>query len=167
MRKELDNEKAFIKAYEELSDALFRHAFFRVSDREIAVDIVQEGFVKTWRHVSLGNPVDNWRSFLYRVINNLIIDYYRKSKSDSLDLLAEEGFEPSVNDHENIVTGSEISIVRRALELLPERDRDVVVMRHIDGMTVKDIAGFIGESENVVSVRLHRAIKKVQKIMNK
>jgi RNA polymerase sigma-70 factor (ECF subfamily) len=158
-------EEEFIKAYDELSDALFRHAIFRVSDREVALDIVQEGFVRTWQHAKAGNVIINWRSFLYRVINNLIIDYYRKSKSESLDVLAEGGFEPVINDHENITLSSEISLVRRALKVLPEHDRDVVVMRHIDGMSVKDIAEVLGESENVISVRLHRAIKKVQKLM--
>src|SRR3989344_280465 len=87
-------ERDFLAAYDEHADALFRHCLIRVRDREIAKDIVQETFSRTWKYLSEGKEVDYIRAFLYRVANNLIVDGSRKKKTSSLDALMEEdGFE--------------------------------------------------------------------------
>ena len=159
-------EQEFIQSYDALSDALFRHCFFRVSNREVALDMVQEGFTKTWQHIARGGEIDNMKAFLYRVMNNLIIDYYRKRKSDSLDALLEEGFDPGTLGHEEIVLDAEYSEVKKVLMDIPEGDRDVIVFRYIDGLSIKEIAKTLKETENTVSVRLHRTLEKARKILN-
>ena len=73
---ERGQETAYREAFETLADPLFRHAFFRLSDRERAYDLVQEAFLKTWDHLVAGGEVRHFRSFLYRTLNNLIIDEY-------------------------------------------------------------------------------------------
>lgn len=167
MRKISKNqEQEFISHYDTLSDALFRHCFFRVSNREVALDMVQEGFTKTWQHIARGGKIENMKAFLYKVMNNLVIDYYRKRKSASLDALLEDGFDPPSLGHENIILNAEYSEVIKVLENIPESDRDVIVSRYIDGLSVKEIAKTQNESENAVSVRLHRALEKARKILN-
>lgn len=155
-------EQDFLKAYDELSDALFRHSFFRVSNREVALDIVQETFLKTWNHMSQGNSIQNMRSFLYRVMNNLIIDYYRKSKSFSLDSLLDDGYDVADLGHEGILESAEISQIKKAIETLPENERHMITLRYIDGLSIQEISQLLDESENAVSVRIHRALKKVK-----
>ncbi len=162
MKRTNDQEERFIEAFNQYNDALFRHAFFRVSDRQVSIDLVQEAYTKIWVQITQGTIVDNFQAFLYHVLNNLIIDFYRKKKSSSLDVLSEEGFDPVGSDGEEIVDNAEKSQVMKALEDLSKGDRSVIVMRYIDGLPVKHIAAVLGESENAVSVRLHRAIKKVQ-----
>ena len=80
-------ESAYLAAFEENADALFRHASYRVSDRERARDLTQDTFLKTWDYLSGGGEIRNFKSFLYRTMHNLIIDEYRKKKSSSLDAL--------------------------------------------------------------------------------
>lgn len=160
-------KQLFLKAYDELSDALFRHSYFRVSNREVALDMVQESFTKTWNHMSQGKEISDMRSFLYRVINNLIIDYYRKSKSSSLDLLLDDGFDVADQSLASSETIAELALVRRSLDVIPSSDREVIVMRHIDGWSVQEIASFLNESENAISVRLHRAMKRLQSLITK
>src|SRR6266566_458854 len=87
-------EQLFIQVYDQFADAIFRHCWFRVSDRERAKDLTQETFVKVWKILDRGESVENMRAYLYRIANNLIIDHYRKKKDVSLDLLQEDGFEP-------------------------------------------------------------------------
>src|SRR5437763_398183 len=87
-------EAEFLAAFDEHSDALFRHCFVRVRDREAAKDIVQETFTKTWDYLAKGKKVDHLRAFLYRVANNLIVDASRRKRSTSLDhMMEEDGFE--------------------------------------------------------------------------
>jgi RNA polymerase sigma-70 factor (ECF subfamily) len=157
-------EDEFMAAYEELSDSLFRLCYFKTSKREVALDLVQEGFLKTWQHVVRGGEIRNMKSFIYQVVNNLIIDYYRKKKSFSLDSLAEEkNFDPSGDDHESIEKEAEIEIVRKVILKLEPTYQEVMVLRYVEGLTIKEITEIVGESENVVSVRLHRATEKAKK----
>lgn len=167
-RKDQISNEMFSSAYDELSDSLFRHAFFRVSDREVALDIVQNAFMKTWQHISKGEEIRSLKPFLYRVVGNLVIDYYRKSKSESLDSLLDEGFDPTGSDadKEEVMNDAEVSLALKALESLPEPDRNIITLRFVDGLSITDISKFLGKTENAVSVSLHRAIEKAKKIFN-
>lgn len=156
-------EQEFLKAYDQFSDAIFRHCVFRVSDREKAKDLAQGSFVRLWDYMSQGKEIDNMRAFLYRIANNLIIDEYRKKKDESLDRMRdEEGFDIGFEVRHDIETKDEYERAQILLECLPDTYREVLVMRHIDGLSVKEIARLTHESENVISVRIHRAIEKLK-----
>ncbi len=161
-----DHEERFLKAFEEYSDALFRHAFLRISDREKAIDIVHDTFTKVWSYVRAGHDIEAFRPFLYKVLNNLIIDEYRKTKETSLDALFEkEGIdEGSFDDLTSNTVESLAAIldgkqVFAMLDELPDTYREVIILRFVDELGPKEISNLIEESENVVSVRLHRALR--------
>lgn len=156
-------EQEFIKTYDQFADAIFRHCFFRISDREKAKDIAQVSFVRLWDYMSQGKEIDNMRAFLYRIANNLIIDEYRKKKDESLDRMRdEEGFDVGFEPRHDIETKDEYARAQVLLDHLPDKYREALVMRHIDGLSVKDIARLTHETENVISVRIHRAIEKLK-----
>ncbi|MFA5997518.1 MAG: RNA polymerase sigma factor [Candidatus Paceibacterota bacterium] len=156
-------EQEFLKAYDQFADAIFRHCVFRISDREKAKDIAQVSFVRLWDYMAQGKEIDNMRAFLYRIANNLIIDEYRKKKEDSLDRMRdEEGFDIGFDARNDIETKDEHTRALRLLDALPDKYREALVMRHIDGLSVKDIAHLTKETENVISVRIHRAIEKLK-----
>lgn len=161
-------EQEFTKAYDQFADAIFRHCIFRVSDREKAKDIMQNTFVRLWGYMSQEKEIDNMRAFLYHIANNLIIDEYRKKKEISLDKMRdEEGFDVGFEPRHDIEAKDDYERAQALLEQLPEKYREALVMRHIDGLSVKDIAHLTHESENVISVRIHRAIEKLQKLRSK
>lgn len=160
-------EEAFLQAYEQYADALFRHIFYRMFDREVAKDLLQDVFMRTWEYFVSGKNIEQIRAFLYRVANNVVIDYVRRKKSVSLDELNErDGFDPADKSHERMRTQGEFSHVMGILRELDEDTRDLLVMRYLDGFGPKEIAEIITESENVVSVRLNRAVKKAQKLIH-
>jgi RNA polymerase sigma-70 factor (ECF subfamily) len=163
-------EERFLKAFEEYGDALFRHAYIRISDRERAIDLVHDTYTKVWSYLRTGHEIETFRPFLYKVLNNLVIDEYRRRRESSLDAILEtEGVSEGTFDE--LVEDSVESLAatldgRRAfdlLESLPREYREVVTLRFVDGLGPKEIADLIEESENVVSVRLHRALKLMRK----
>ncbi len=160
------HEDRFLQAFEEYGDALFRHAFLRISDRELAIDIVHDTFTKVWTYIRNGHDVDQFRPFLYKVLNNLIIDSYRKTKEISLDaLLAIEGVDESLfNDLSENTVESLMSILdgKKAFEMvsrMPGAYKEVIILKFIDGLGPKEIALLLEETENVISVRIHRGLK--------
>ena len=159
-------EKQLINAYDELADALFRHCYFRVGDREKAKDLLQETFAKTWQYLAERGKIDNLRAFLYRVATNLIIDLFRKKRPEiSLEDLKERGFEIGSNADKklrNEVAGKEALLFLRKLK--PEY-REVIIMRYIDDLSLKEIAEILNDTENNVSVRIHRGLKQIRELL--
>lgn len=163
----VDKQKdQLLEAYDQYADALFRHCYFRVYDRECAKDLVQDTFVKTWEYLAGGKPIDNMRAFLYRVANNLVIDYVRRKKTIPLEDLTEQGFEPSSGEHTIWRTEAVIASeqVIRIMHALGEPYKSVAIMRFVDDMSPKEIAAILGETENAVSVRIHRAARRVREL---
>ncbi len=159
-----DTKKAFILAYDEHADALFRHCFYKVHDREKAKDILQEAFMKTWAYISKGKEITNMRAFLYRTLNNLIVDEYRKKKDFSLDALEEEGFEPKSYEESTIEERIDGEKALRLINKLPHPYRDAIFMRYVNNLEIKEIAEITGEEVNTVSVHLHRGMIKLREL---
>jgi RNA polymerase sigma-70 factor (ECF subfamily) len=168
------HEERFLKAFDEYADALFRHAVYRLSDRERAIEIVHDTFTKVWSYVRAGHEIDTYKPFLYKVMNNLIIDEYRRRKEFSLDaILGEEGMDegsfPEL--HEGSIEELTFALdAKQASELLgelPPAYREVLTLRYVDGLGPKEISVLIEESENVVSVRIHRGLKILKDMIEK
>lgn len=158
-------EEQFLQVYEKHSDAIFRYCYFRLYNREKAKDIAQDAFMKAWVYLQEGNTIENLRAFIYRVANNLIIDYVRKKKESSLEMLEESGFNPSVDGKQKEEQRIDGLFVQETLNLLEEEYRDVVYMRYIEELAPREIAQILDESVNVISVRIHRGLKKLKLLM--
>lgn len=168
-----NEEQAFLRAFEDHADALFRHTSFRIADKERARDIVQDAFLKVWDYVVGGGTVHEYRTFLYRVVHNLIVDEYRKKRSSSLDALLED---ETIADkiEAQMASGSlaeseealdwnlQLAHVAEDIERLPEVYRAVLTMRFLDGLSIQEIAQALEVSHNVIMVRIHRGIAKLK-----
>lgn len=168
------HEELFLKAFDDYADALFRHASYRLSDRERSIDVVHDTFTKVWGYVRAGHEIDSYKPFLYKVLNNLIIDEYRRKKEMSLDsILSEEGSDEGSFDelHEGGLEEMTFTLdAKKAADLIPEMPvvyREVITLRFVDGLGPKEISALIEESENVVSVRLHRGLKYLREQIEK
>jgi RNA polymerase sigma-70 factor (ECF subfamily) len=168
-----DNHEArFLQAFDEYNDALFRHAQLRISNREKAIDLVHDTYTKVWAYLRGGYEIDNFRPFLYKVLNNLIIDEYRKKKESSLDALLEiDGVDEGSFEELSESTVEALSATidgKKAFDLLteiPDQYREVIILRFVDQLGPKEISELIEESENVVSVRIHRGLKLLRKLI--
>jgi RNA polymerase sigma-70 factor, ECF subfamily len=159
-------EEEFLQAYDAYSDAIFRHCYYRLFDRERAKDVMQDTFVRTWEYLQKGEKVDNIRALLYRIANNLIIDFVRKKKETSLDAMQEEGFDPATDD--DMSRTAERLDGAQAIEALQQLDdvhREVLVLRYVNGLQPAEIAEITGETANTVSVRIHRGLGKLRVLL--
>jgi RNA polymerase sigma-70 factor (ECF subfamily) len=167
-----DRNRLFDAAFADHADELFRHAFFRLSDRERAVDMVQECFLRAYTYAK-DDDIRDMRAFLYRTLRHLIIDEYRKKKSYSLDAILEnddihaDALLPQ--DDTNTIEAATVRLDgEQALEKVSELPPDygeVLLLRFVDGLTPREIAERIDVSENLVSVRIHRALKALRTVL--
>ncbi len=155
----------FLEAYDRFSDPLFRYVYLRVYDREQAKDIVQDTFVKTWDYLARGKTISTGQAFLYRTATNLIIDRSRKKKESSLDELMESGFDVGFDESQRVVSGIECARVVKMTAQLEEKYAQAVILRYVNELSPKEIAGITGESENAVSVRIHRGVAQLRTLL--
>jgi len=158
----------FKKTYEEYSDSIFRFSLTRVSDREQALDITQETFLRLWKTMSEKKPIKNSQAFLFTIAKHLIIDWYRKKKSISLDQMIEnENIPFDVPDESSfkvIELGIEGKNLLSKINDLPPIYRDSIYLRLVEDLPPKEISEILNVSVNVISVRINRGLEELKKI---
>ena len=158
-------EKEFLDAYDRYAEAILRHAYLRVDSRAIAQDLTSETFTKTWQFLANGGKVKNFKSFLYRVCNNLIIDYYRsKAKTNvSLEDVTEQSEPAEELPYENIDMGVAFEMVKKHLDSLPADYKQILIHRYIDELDVLEIKEITGKSVTNIYTIIHRGLKILRK----
>jgi len=160
-----DNPQAlFTQAYHEYREAIFRHCYFRSGDRELALEITQDTFMRTWKYIADGHRVDAVKPFLYRTASNLLINELKKRKKRkivSLETLEDQGIE--FEDDTNIPhTALSPENTAALLKHIREPNRSLLIMRYVDQLQPHEIAEILQLSVNTVSVRLTRALKQLR-----
>ncbi len=158
-------EKLFTEIFAEYGDAIFRFCIIKVSNVDIAEDMTQEVFMRFWGYLKAGTDVANPRALLYTIANNLAKDWYKKKKSDSLNDQMDQGYTPIEKSPSAEILASHKEVIG-ALDHLDEKDREVMVLRFVEGLEPKDIAAQLNETANVISVRINRATKRLQTILH-
>lgn len=77
-------QKMLATAHSDFAKRLTTYASYKIYDRMLGDDLVQDTFLKTWKYLVKGGKIDIMKAFLYHILNNLIVDEYRKRKADAL-----------------------------------------------------------------------------------
>jgi RNA polymerase sigma-70 factor, ECF subfamily len=147
----------FDSIFEELYPSLFRYLHRLTGDSDVAEDIAQEAFVRLLRQPLPENEIRPW---LFTVAMNLVRDRARKSERRQRLLTTAPSLvtQPALPD-EALERVERIRTVRDALEQLPERDRQLLLMRE-EGFKYDEIAQVIGVAPASVGTLIARALKK-------
>ncbi len=149
-------------AHRDFDKKLNAYAFFKTNNHETGEDLVQDTFIKTWNYLLKGGKIDLMKSFLYHVLNNLIVDEYRKRKSTSLELLLEKGFEPSDQDSNrllDILDGKKALLLIQRLSLTYQK---VMRMKYVQDLSLEEMSLVTGKSKNSLAVQIHRGLEKLK-----
>jgi RNA polymerase sigma-70 factor (ECF subfamily) len=109
-----------------------------------------------------GGKIDLMKAFLYHVLNNLIVDQYRKHKTVSLDVLLEKGFEPRTPDSGRLSNTLDGKAAIVLIQQLPELYRKIMHMRYVQDLSIAEMAILTGQAKNTVAVQAHRGLEKLK-----
>ncbi|OGN28770.1 MAG: hypothetical protein A3A33_03235 [Candidatus Yanofskybacteria bacterium RIFCSPLOWO2_01_FULL_49_25] len=163
-------EAQFIELYHEYAPKIYKYCYFRVNSKEDAEDLASRVFIKTWDYIVAGERVDNMRAFLYRVAHNQVVDFYKTSKKDrEVSIHNFEDDEVDIPDESTFVEDIDmkmtISGIQSKLDTLHEAYRELIVLRYVNDLSIQEIASITGLTENNVSVKLHRAVESLKKLV--
>jgi len=160
-------EQAFTRWYDAYGDAIFRYVYYRVRSRDEALDVVQVVFMRLWDYLQEGREITHPKAFLYRSARNTLINAVRDRKQHlSLEELMDQGFEAAYTEADKDELERQEEVIARIHDL-DEQYREVLVLRYVNGLGVKEIAELLGEAENTVSVRIHRGLRKLKMLYGK
>lgn len=156
-------------------DKIFTYILVTVKNHHLAEDIFQDAFIKVVRSLKTGRYTDNGRfaSWVMRIAHNLIIDHYRREKNMntySNDASEYDLFNSSKFSDENIedviINEQILNDVKGLVEQLPDNQKQVVMMRHYQDMSFKEIAEQTGVSINTALGRMRYALINLRKLIN-
>jgi RNA polymerase sigma-70 factor (ECF subfamily) len=161
---------AFEKLVRRYSDRAFRTAYRLLRDPHAAEDVLQEAFLKAYRGIRRFELRSGFYTWLYRIVVNLALDRRRRDRSASNVELEDRAIDdadaraslPEAEDPERSSRRREIrELVARGVETLPEGQREVLLLREVEGLSYEEIAAVMRISKGTVMSRLHYARRKM------
>lgn len=153
---------------------VFAYISLYIRDQALAEDLFQDTFMKVIQSVKAGKYQDNGKfiSWVMRIAHNLIIDHFRRIKQMNTvsnddyesDLFNSKRFaEATVED--DMIKRQILKDVRKMITMLPDDQREVVILRHYAGLSFKEIADLTDVSINTALGRMRYALINMRKIM--
>ncbi len=155
---------AFGDLYDFYHSQIYRFVFLKVGRREEAEDLTHQVFMNAWTNIKKykhqGHPFSSW---LYRIARNQVIDHYRTRRGEySLEGMESDYFVAPIAAHFDLGNKMEMERVMRAMKELKPEYQDVIIMRFIEDLSVKEVASTVGKSEGAVKLLQHKAIKELK-----
>lgn len=168
-----DDEAAFATFVSRYQRRFYRLAYGYLHEHEESLDAVQEAFIKIYRARATWEPRANPFTWAYRIVANHCIDMLRKRRGDtySLDQENEDGRTRQIEDTgadnplDVQVRREEAEQVREAIMRLPDRQREVLILRHYEGLSLQEIAEAQDCALGTVKSSLHRALANLKDLL--
>ena len=168
------DQSAISKLIERHKRRVRDYIYMMVKDNDVADDIFQETFIKVIRVIDEGRYTDNGKflSWVLRIAHNQVLDHFRACKQNKQVNESESGYnvlgslrfaEKTIEDE--LISSQIESDVRNLIELLPEEQREVVMMRYYSGMSFKEIAEQTGVSINTALGRMRYALINLRRMI--
>jgi len=161
------DKEAFMKIVASYQQKVFILAYSHVRNKEDALDLVQETFMRLYEKIQTYRSGENFQAWLMRIARNLSLDFLRKQKSrkkeslDSLDLERNE-FSSTSQDPTRFNPGE---MIYRAVTELPDKQRMVFILHHFEELKYEEIANRLGIAEGTVKSLHFKAVQKLRKIL--
>ncbi len=139
-------------------DALLRHAFGMLRDRDAAADMVQDSFVKAYGSLAQCQERDRFGAWLFRIMKNRCRDYLAEHRRRDVPLEPDAPFASTRDDPERDLERKRMrSAVERALGELPDAHREAFLLKHVEGLSYDEMAARLGDGVSALKMRVMRA----------
>ncbi len=141
---------------------IYTHILGRIKNRETAKDLTQETWLKAFRGIHTFHGNSAFSSWLYRIAENVCIDFFRKHKTEHdiapLHTINERLILDTYPDpSQNMETQEYKEVLRTAIQQLPPMRKKVFLLRYVQELPIKKIATAINRSEGTVKTHLSKA----------
>ena len=136
-----------------------------VSNREDALDLTQEVFIKIYRNAKQFKGESKLSTWIYRIVQNTCMDFLRRERRYTPVSLPDILPDSSPSPYELAAAAEDRERVRKALLSLPTDYKSALLLREYEGLSYSEIADILGISEGTVKSRISRARTALAKIL--
>ena len=147
-----------------LAGEFYRVAFYILEDEAEAEDAVQELYLKLWSGRDALDGIRNPKGYGIRVLRNLCLDRIRRSRKMETPAVLPEPEWPGRQD-EAVDEKERLAKVLDAIKSLPDRQREVLTLRTLDGLSYEEIAERTGMNQLTLRVVLSQARRKIRNVI--
>ncbi|MBN2084423.1 MAG: sigma-70 family RNA polymerase sigma factor [Anaerolineales bacterium] len=153
------DSEAFGSLYRRYVDPIYRYLFARLGESKEAEDLTEDVFFRAFQALGTYHE-QGWpfSAFLYQVAKNVLIDYYRRQKTEVGYAIPSPVLESLRPLDEHVIRDEQIRDLRRAMEEIPLNYREVIILRIILAMPTAVVANWMNLTEGATRVLLHRAL---------
>jgi RNA polymerase sigma-70 factor (ECF subfamily) len=162
------NQEALIKIFDLYSSALYNYALRLCNDPLVADNIVGDVFAKLLEQLSAGNgPSKNLRSYLFEITYHLVIDKarydQREAPLETVEFMRRDGHSTMSRMEDQLLFEH---VIRAMKNHLTEDQRHVIVLRFLEGFSLRETADIIGKAVYNVKVIQNRGVAKLRKALD-
>jgi RNA polymerase sigma-70 factor, ECF subfamily len=159
------DEDALAEVYDHYSPGLFRYAMYLLGDTHLAEDCLADTFLRYLQALRAnGGPHDHLQAYLYRIAHNWITDQYRRPHPADAGL-ADELPDPADGPVETSLDRIQQQQVRLALATLTPDQRQVIVLKYLEGWENEAVAGYLSKPVGAIKALQHRALDALRRIL--
>jgi RNA polymerase sigma-70 factor (ECF subfamily) len=160
--------KALEEIFDLYSQGIYRYAYRLLGDVELAQECMSETFSRFLDALRRDSGPDNYlQAYLYRIAHNWVTDYYRSKVPPDLPLDVEMRGDPQEEPHEVVSGKLDREQLRQALALLTADQRQVVVLKYLEGWETEAIARTLHKPVGAVKALQHRALESLRRLMSR
>lgn len=166
--KKYQDRQAFLSAYDQYADAIYRFVFFKVGNQSEAEDLTSAVFLKCWGYVQDGklksaDEYKSLKSFLYKIARNLVIDHYRQRRP-LISLEEAEELAIDFSQGEALAKDMATEMILAKLKELKSEYRAILILKYVNDLSVTEIAEVLGKTKGNVRVTLFRALEALKNL---
>ena len=159
------NQQELTRFYVLFSPGLYRYAMHMLNDQDLAEECVAETYSRFLQVLDNGcGPVRNLQGYLSRVAHNWIVDHYKRAPAQPMELL---------DEHRDDITATEVDTedqlqqehLRSALRKLTLQQRQVIILKYLEGWENEEIARVLKRSVGSVKSLQYRALAALKRIL--
>lgn len=159
---------AFGMLYDRYVDSIFRFIYFRVNDRSLAEDFTSETFLRALRRIGTisyqGRDIGAW---FMTIARNIVLDHVKSARhrleTPTADTI--EGKEHHPSTETAVLQALQSEQLMRAVGELGDEQRECVMLRFIQGLSVNETAQIMGKNDGAIKALQHRAVRKLATII--
>ncbi|HKN95523.1 MAG TPA: sigma-70 family RNA polymerase sigma factor [Pseudonocardiaceae bacterium] len=160
--------EAFGRLYDQYVDSVFRYVLFRVGDRTLAEDVTSETFLRAFRKIESlsyqGRDVGAW---FVTIARNIVLDHVKSSRFRLEVATADPDDEndPQAGPESQVLTQFTHTELLRCVGQLGDDQRECIVLRFLQGLSVAETAAIMGRNEGAVKALQHRAVRRLAQLL--
>lgn len=160
------NNDAFGDIYSLFLDDIYKFVYFKVDAEEVG-DITENIFIKAWEKIgSYTKGSSNFRSWLFAIARNTVIDYYRTKKNPAPLNEAYEISDETQSPFLDTERSLNKDILKTAIAKLPENYREIITLKFVNELSNEEIENITQKQQSTIRILQFRALKKLKTILS-